>query len=1289
MPRCPTCYRRLPGGVTCPSDGAAAPAPGAASEHDAGQPPDVPGYAVTAYLGSGGSAVVWAGQRLADGKAVALKIARDTSELIEQRLAREAEALILIGPPHVPEHYETGRTAVSTAAYTAAYTDQGRVYVAMERLRGRTLASTLESMPALPDLTWARRVSEGLLTTLEAVHRKGVIHRDLKPENIFLEPDAPLAVRIVDFGLTRALGPAAIDLTRHGTVMGTAEYMAPEQLHDSSATDMRTDIYSLGIILYELVALRPPFVGDRASIEHGHTAMRPPRLQKLAPLPEAVESVIMGCLAKNPDRRPPDVATLRGQLARAWTEATPRPAAPVGESKTSLLVEKRQPVILAWVDAKASPAELAATIKQYGGFVARQRGTHHVCVFAGTMVDDPLEAALSCVHELAEIMSVRAALHLARLAIRRKRRGPPVVIGQAVDRPETWLPDQDFSGIVLTSQLAETRPEGTTRPSIRHPGFFVLVDEPMPQQARTTLVGREPILARAAASLTACLATATPGLFTIVGETGLGKTRLAHELADLAAVLCPEARVVSVQAMRTGIHRSDNAAEALRHELRGLGLGLGAQPGASARTRSSPGQPVVIILDNAHWVDGETLDWVEYATLDHANMPLWLVVIAHSHLESMRSQWGSRANRHDRAALLPLDLDAAMALTAELLLPAEYPPAEFLRRLAQWSGGNPQLLTGLVAELKRRGVVQKRVHGDGWDVATAELEELPAAPAEQWLAARLLDDMPPELAAYVRVCSVLGATFSADELAQVQDALEEHGAAGSPVDAEVGIDLLAAQGIVERAGPGHVAFTSPALQDAVYKLLADEDRREIHRHAARYWEAELQARAHLDELAVVGATGSMRHEAALERFARHAGASGRPGEAADTFVRLGDTALLAHNYVEADSRYTTAIRMGGQNVSLLARAHAGRGRARYYIYRNQEAFEDLGIAREMHRALDDMAVVVELWLEEAKVADAVADWGRSARCAEQAQSELDALGSDERRHLLATRCLMAMGRSRWREGRARQAIELLSEAARQAKAMSDYETEVIAGLLLGCALVHEGSAQQAEHVFDEVIARCTQAQDRLYECRVYANRMYLWRKQPSRAIEDLRRSIQLAREVGNPEPERVATHNLAELLYWNGNYDEALILARRGRVLQQRFWKQMPQDTLLLGRIHAVRGELGETEEMMNWLARECDPDTFDPSVDILYRTVRLVLQEIRHQPSEALSSSRWDELMASARTSLPSEECIEVLWWHAHAAIHLCKWQQARHALMEASSRLEEAPIWLQRVRALERALP
>jgi tetratricopeptide (TPR) repeat protein len=136
-------------------------------------------------------------------------------------------------------------------------------------------------------------------------------------------------------------------------------------------------------------------------------------------------------------------------------------------------------------------------------------------------------------------------------------------------------------------------------------------------------------------------------------------------------------------------------------------------------------------------------------------------------------------------------------------------------------------------------------------------------------------------------------------------------------------------------------------------------------------------------------------------------------------------------------------------------------------------------------------------------------------------------------------------------------------------------------------------SKEAERRFDEVVALCTKAEDWLHLGAAFANRSLLKAREAlDRPMADLRRAIQLAREVGNPWSERIATYNVAELLHWRGEADEALVLARRARMLEERFIERpIPDSALLIGRIQVARGDYDEARRLADWIAQTCPPD--------------------------------------------------------------------------------------------------
>ncbi|WP_437874785.1 protein kinase domain-containing protein [Sorangium sp. So ce513] len=1277
--------------------------------------PTVEGFSVLGPLGHGGFSDVWAAQRDSDGAPAAIKVARLATRHVRDRFRREAALAERVGVPHVAQLYERGELP------------GGRPYLAMERLFGRTLAEELAALRAPPAPDRVAERADAILAVLEAAHARGVAHRDLKPENIFLLGAGGRAV-LLDFGLAKLTSadgePAAsAAATRAGAVVGTPEYMAPELLRGGAApVDPRADIYAFGVILFELLTLRPPFVGDANAVEHGHLALRPPRPGDLADVPDGLEELTLACLAKDPSRRPDSAAALRRTLhalrARPPADTIPPSSAPPSAPRSSprsspqadglatAAAEGRQPVALLFAEAGAGP--VLAAVGGRRGFIARQRGQRCLAVFSARDVDDPARAALAAARELAQ-RGARSALHLASVRLRRVAGGLHAVYGTPVERPETWLPAEPWRGLAMTEAFERALPDEELAPTPPD------APDSMPDPP---LLGRDDVLAALAASATDAFDGACPGLFTLLGDAGLGKTRLTAEAASVAGVPVPDVRVVAVRALHP-VH--GGAAHAVRTLLRvaldapneipddprafcverlgeplggaaweavaaalGWASAKGGRPSGAARhglmlalaealRRRARRGPLAVILDDADQADDVLLDALEYATLDGEGVLLWVVVAADPRFERARPSWGQRNQRHTRVTLAPLAEAAAMDLASRLLLPAEYPPAETLRRLAGWAGGNPDCLRQIVRSLKLAGVVHRRA-GGGFYVATAEVEALPPVPAWQWLAARQLDDLPPELAACARVCSALGKSFDRAELEAVLDGLDRAGAAGPMVDAGFGLAALVERRILlreadgrGRAGDWH-GFQNAVLQEAVYEMLDPTHRAAIHRSALAYWRARVAA----------GTTGGLR------ALARHAAACGERAEAADAHLALGDLASARHDAVEADQRYDAALHVADPaDAARRVRALTGRGRSRYRMCRIREARADLGDALALARALGDAHLEATLLLEDATALDWAFEFEASARRVDEARPLVEALGSPA----LSLRLRVAEGRTSWRRGRTEESTAELAACAEGAAASGDYDCRVLALIMLSFQLAAAGRREEAERAFSELIALAMGAGDRFHLCTAYTNRTALWAWSWSLpgAVDDLRRAVDLAREIGNPWVEKAASYNVAVLLHWSDRQREALALARRARWLEEQASESpVPQTAILLAQIHLVLDEYEQANQLALWIERSC---TLGPGDIPDYTLLQLVLSEVGVRSASPPSLS-WSAAIQLANEQPFVEITLVHLYWRARIALCRGRTDEAAEALASARERRGDSPMWLPRFSGLERAL-
>ncbi|TDC04175.1 serine/threonine protein kinase, partial [Streptomyces sp. 8K308] len=261
-------------------------------------------YELLRPLGEGGMGQVWRGLDLRLGREVAIKTVRDVSDpVLLDRLEREARAAGRLTHPHIVAVHDSNRVDVA---------GRPAVYVVMELLPGRSLAAELaDGLPPLPRaLEWAAQVADALA----AVHAPevGIVHRDLKPGNVMITHGL---VKLLDFGIARLSpggGAEPTQLTASGQVVGTVEYMAPEQCLGNRDLDGRTDLYALGCLLHAMLTGRPPFPSSLGTVQVlFHHVHQPAPALGISP---AVDELLLALLAKDPAARPADAATVRDAL---------------------------------------------------------------------------------------------------------------------------------------------------------------------------------------------------------------------------------------------------------------------------------------------------------------------------------------------------------------------------------------------------------------------------------------------------------------------------------------------------------------------------------------------------------------------------------------------------------------------------------------------------------------------------------------------------------------------------------------------------------------------------------------------------------------------------------------------------------------------------------------------------------------------------------------------------------------------------------------------------------------
>jgi tetratricopeptide (TPR) repeat protein len=1223
------------------------------------------------------------------------------------RARHEIAALQSIGPPWVPKLLESG------------FGPNGTLYMAMELVAWPTLADWLVGKGALDEPAFLG-VATALLRTMDAIHARALVHRDLKPENIFIGTD-PYVVRLFDFGLVKDIGPNGGfgAETRAGFVMGSPAYMAPEQCEGKADVGIPADVYALGVILFELLTGRLPFVGGPNEVRHAHLTRRPPRPSELAPSAEGFDETVLRCLAKDPARRFASVAEVERALVTTPPTGLRRASTSVPATRTQ--PNAKQQMVLLWVESSKAGELRAQSL--LGARLAHYDPPR--CVFAFGAGESPpvMRAARFANHLWTAGLLERAILDVATVTVQQRPNAPPLLFSRFFRDGACYPQASDPGGILATDRVLDHLVHARTEP-VRANVYRIVDLLPTPAQAkgewtqalltssglpvetRDAFVGREAEVARLVEVCRTAVGSARSTIATVLADAGNGKTRFAREL-----LLEVEHRLPSVRAIYFGADEASGDGNAtLRQFLRtvlelprnrperdpaavlgerlgpsevglwpALALALGwIEPthptlehwiqapgvlhsmisraaGHMLRNQSAK-QPLCILLDDAQSADGILLDALEYATLAEESTPICLIALARPRFSSTRPNWGERAAQHHRLALGPLHSAATIDLLRELMAPVENIPEKALEYLAARVQGSPLLAVELCRGLRRDGIMRQQANGT-WFLAVEELDRLPESPALDWAAQRELDRLPPELAAHTQLAALLAASFAEEELNGVLAEIDRDGCgADFPLDPGVAARRLVRSGVLVRHHDGRLSLRHALVRQAIARGVPEERRFRIHRAAYRFYET----------------CPALLREERLTRLALHADGAQLSAQAAGLFLELAESARMRHLYVEAELNYAKSLaHVSGLPERDRMMAFGGRGVMRYRTARYSDAVADLASARTIARALGDRQAELGFLLDEATALDWKDEYRSSQACVREAELLIASISSPPP-HLEAQLSL-CQGRSLWRFGQLRQASELLERAERQAALIGElgYETRVVSLVILGYLYVNLNRAESAASALERAEVLCLAHNDRAHLSSVVSCRRGVWiaKGNVRGAIGEVELYIKIGRELGVMMIEYFGEYNLAEVLYQANQLDAAWPHVERAIELARRIQGPLgrPVALVLKARMLAYAGRLAEAERVLKDIKQQQEEASANDRPDGLLLPSEGVLLHAVDLAVSGGSERAWEELLARSGSVSVEQEPIEVIEFAGLAALRTQQPEKARAAFERA----------------------
>ena len=1086
-------------------------------------------YRITQRVGQGGMGVVYQARDLRLDRILALKFLPahlSADPVAKERLRVEAQAAAALDHLNICTIHEIGEA-------------DGLLFIVMPYYEGETLRSRLTRgpVPLHEAVGLVTQAAQGLVKA----HERGVVHRDIKPANLMITTDGVL--KILDFGIAKV--PGVQVTTPAGLRLGTLGYMSPEQV-SGGALDGRTDIWSLGVVLYEMLTGETPFHGTRppemiqAILHHQIDPVR----SKQPGLPEEVDRLLARMLARYPANRCLAVDLLH-ELEQLHSRATVSEAGRVSRVAPPEVLpegERRQLTVLATSLADleslvetegraAADARLGAfraraeeVVRRHGGVVNEFGPDSLVALFGvpASHEDDPVRAVRAalelhrCARDLAAragaselpALRLRSGVHSGSVAVQ-PAGGPGReyrVSGSVIDlagqlaghapADEIWVSPECRRAVapfIETTALAPVELSETGPPVVpfRVLGASALRTrlEAAERQGLTGFTGRDPEMASLRRALEEAISGA--GRFvTVVGDAGLGKSRLLHELrhelertevrvlqgrcepGEVGASYLPFVEVLrdwlgTESGARTGIDSAEVIARleslgAETEEFIPLYLHLLALPSpeypvprhlhgehyrlamqealAALVTLLARRRPTAMLLEDWHWADEASHGVLQQVAELVTGFPLLLVVTCRA---GYSHSWGNPSHQLI-LSLDPLDAGSSGSMLRSIL-GAETVPEPLVEAIHQRSGGNPFFLEEIAQALLEEGGLGVE---DGSAVLTGALDPLQLPDTVQGVIRARLDRLDRGAREVLRLASVVGPEFPRGILERAMDSARLPHA----------LQTLKAAGVIQQVRvvpePAY-RFKHVLIQEVASASLLEHQRKELHGRVGEAIEA-LYGKV-LDEQ-----LGRL-----VEHFSR-----------AEQWPKAVRYALSAAERANGLSQFAESLEMLERAQSWLLRLPDDPRRSDTLVdilFRQERLCETLGLRGRQQRIIDELVALLEPSSEPERLAEAYlrqGDLSTLLRRFDDAETALD-------RALLLRRTLgdvigerntlRSRGLLRWHQGRDEDALECMEAALAIDREQSDLEAQAGDLANLGIVLKGMGELDRARTTLEEAL----------------------------------------------------------------------------------------------------------------------------------------------------------------------------------------------------------------------------